>query len=727
MTRVGPTLCDNCGGLKVIEVVNYAALYAEELEEGEENKEDLLIQLFVSAGGDGKKAVDLARRLQRAYEDKLKSTGAQKKSLVRLEQTVQIGSEKSAMSSTYGLGESRVDLEATSGKRVDTKVDKKKLQKAEEKIKAKMEKRSIKPEYQQSKLLEEKMSYEDQFLQVNPLQIGRESKNASKDIKIDGIDLFFAGNRLLTEASISLGYGRRYGLTGRNGVGKSTLLRAMSQREIAIPSHITILHVEQEITGDDTTALQSVLDADVWRSICLREQDSVMERLGALENQKSTTNSEFGSEARIERERQELDSRLLELHEQLADLDADTAEARASQILAGLGFSPEAQQQATKTFSGGWRMRLALARALFCRPALLLLDEPSNMLDVPSVAFLADYLQSYPSTVLVVSHDRAFLDEVATDMIHQHNERLDYYHGNFTMFEASKEERFKNQLREYESQMMYRKHLQTFIDKFRYNAAKSSEAQSRIKKLQKLPKIELPTLEAETSFIFPTPEKIPPPMLQMTGVSFGYNEHRNLLNGIDIDVQFGSKIGIIGPNGAGKTTVLKLLTGQLEPQGGLVNRHPRLRIGYFAQHHIDALDLSVNAVTFLARKFPGKHDEEYRRALGSFGITGLTGLQQMNTLSGGQKSRVAFAMLAMQTPHILVLDEPTNHLDISAMDALIDALKAFEGGVILVSHDVRFLDKVCTQLWLCGSGPEGLARFNGTIKDYQRKAVNEVS
>jgi ATP-binding cassette subfamily F protein 3 len=285
-----------------------------------------------------------------------------------------------------------------------------------------------------------------------------------------------------------------------------------------------------------------------------------------------------------------------------------------------------------------------------------------------------------------------FLNEVATDIIHQHNERLDYYKGDFTTFQSTKEERAKNQLREYENQLALRKHLQTFIDKFRYNAAKSSEAQSRIKKLERLPKLEPPEEETGLTFKFPEPERLPLPILRMNDVGFRYSaEGRLLLHNVDIDVDMESRVGIVGANGSGKTTMLKVLTEQLEPTKGMVHRHPRLRIGFFAQHHVDALDLTASAVTFMARTYPGKSDEEYRRALGSFGITGTTGLQQMETLSGGQKSRVAFACLALQNPHILILDEPTNHLDLRAMDALMGALKEFKGGSFPLSiwADIR--------------------------------------
>ena len=342
------------------------------------------------------------------------------------------------------------------------------------------------------------------------------------------------------------------------------------------------------------------------------------------------------------------------------------------------------------------------------------------MLDVPSITFLSNYLQTYPSTVLVVSHDRAFLNEVATDIVHQHSERLDYYKGaNFDSFYATKEERRKTAKREYENQMAQRAHLQAFIDKFRYNAAKSSEAQSRIKKLEKMPVLDAPEAEYSVHFRFPEVEKLSPPIIQMSNVSFGYAPDKPLLTKVDLDVQLDSRIGIVGPNGAGKTTILKLLIGALQASKGLVSSNPRLRMGFFAQHHVDALDMNDSPVGFMAKQYPGRSDEEYRRHLGAFGITGMTGLQKMALLSGGQKSRVAFACLSLTNPHILVLDEPSNHLDIEAMDALSMALREFQGGVLMVSHDVTMLQNVCTSLWVCDHGT--IEHFGGTVKDYKKR------
>ncbi|KAI9804311.1 MAG: hypothetical protein M1833_007118 [Piccolia ochrophora] len=643
----------------------------------------------------------------------------------KLDQTIQVGSQRN-VSSTLGLTGTGVDLEMASARKVESRVDRKKLEKAERKIQAKQDRKTMKNvEYEASRLLnqpDDAQSYEEFYMAVNPLQLGSDAQGAgkSKDIKVDGVDVSIGGLRILSDTCLTLAYGRRYGLVGQNGIGKSTLLRALSRRELAIPTHITILHVEQEITGDDTPAIQAVLDADVWRKHLLGEQEKITKQLADLETERSSMADTSSDAAKLDRQREGLDTTLSDIHGKLSEMESDKAESRAASILAGLGFSTERQQFATRTFSGGWRMRLALARALFCEPDLLLLDEPSNMLDVPSITFLSNYLQGYPSTVLVVSHDRAFLNEVATDIVHQHSERLDYYKGaNFDSFYATKEERRKTAKREYENQMGQRAHLQAFIDKFRYNAAKSSEAQSRIKKLEKMPVLEAPESEYTVHFKFPEVEKLSPPIIQMSGVSFGYTPDQPLLKNVDLDVQLDSRIGIVGPNGAGKTTVLKLLIGQLQPSKGLISTNPRLRLAFFAQHHVDALDMNSSAVSFMAKNYHGRSDEEYRRHLGAFGITGTTGLQKMLLLSGGQKSRVAFACLSLTNPHILVLDEPSNHLDIEAMDALSTALQNFQGGVLMVSHDVTMLQNVTKSLWVCDDGT--VEKFDGDVAAYKKR------
>ncbi|KAL1901519.1 ATP-binding cassette, regulator of translational elongation [Sporothrix stenoceras] len=694
-------------------------------------------ELLLSASGDTENAATRERinKLVMKWVEKYadvasgNAVGAGSSAVRRLDQTFQVSAQRN-MSSTLAVASGGVDLESANTRKVESKVDKKKLEKAERKIAAKQNKKTYKTvEYEASRLLNQPdaaQSYEEFYMAVNPLQLGQSAAGKPKDIKLDNIDVNIAGTRILTDTNLSLSYGHRYGLVGNNGVGKSTLLRALSRRELPVPTHISILHVEQEITGDDTSALQAVLDADVWRKILLKEQGEITEGLAQIEAQRGSMADTSADATRLDREREALDQRLGDVQGKLSEMESDKAESRAASILAGLGFSPERQQFATKTFSGGWRMRLALARALFCEPDLLLLDEPSNMLDVPSITFLSNYLQGYPSTVLVVSHDRAFLNEIATDIIHQHSERLDYYRGaNFDSFYATKEERKKTARREYENQMAVRAHLQAFIDKFRYNAAKSSEAQSRIKKLERMPVLEPPETEYSVHFRFPEVEKLSPPIVQLSEVTFGYSADKVLLRNVDLDVQLDSRIGIVGPNGAGKTTVLKLLTGRLQPLSGIMSMHPRLRIGFFAQHHVDALDLTMSAVSFMAKMYPGSTDEDYRRQLGAFGITGTTGLQKMEVLSGGQKSRVAFACLALTNPHILVLDEPSNHLDIEAMDALADALNQFEGGVLMVSHDVTMLQTVCKSLWVCDGGT--VEKFAGDVQQYKKRIAAQAN
>ncbi|KIK96865.1 hypothetical protein PAXRUDRAFT_825494 [Paxillus rubicundulus Ve08.2h10] len=636
--------------------------------------------------------------------------------LMKLDKVMDL-SKAGAMSSTIGLGEG-VDLESIN-KGKASRVDVKKLEKQEAKLKAKIEKRARRDLYEGSKLLDQhrkQQNYEEMFLKINPIEAATAAKNKSKDIHLPSIDVNFASNRILSGASLTLAYGRRYGLIGRNGVGKSTLLKHIAMREVPIPAHITILFVEQEIVGDDTTALESVLKADVWRDHLLKEEATLNAKLADLEKE--------GDDKRFEDAREEASSRMAEVHARLSDMDAESGPSRAATLLAGLGFSEADQSKPTKSFSGGWRMRLALARALFVKPALLLLDEPSNHIDLNALAWLEDYLQTWPGTLLVVSHDRAFLDSVATDIIHQHSGRLDYYKGNFTQFYSTKSERDRNMRKEYDTQMEYRKHLQAFIDKWRYNANRAPQAQMRIKMLEKLPDLEPPEEEETETFKLPETDKISPPLLQLSGVTFGYTPERFILKNIDIDVGLDSRIAIVGSNGAGKSTLIKLLTGELRPLSGDLNRNGRLRIGYFSQHHVDTLNPTMSPVQFLASKFPGKTEQEYRSHLGNFQISGMTGLQLIGTLSGGQKSRVAFAALSLMNPHILLLDEPTNHLDIEGLDALMAALKSWNGGVIVISHDERFITTVAKELWVCADGT--VSKFMGDVQAYKSLIVSNI-
>ncbi|QRV91315.1 ABC transporter [Ceratobasidium sp. AG-Ba] len=700
-------------------LVEYLAGYIEDADEDEDIVSVTRSFLESPAEGGGEAGLEkLLTKIERYLEEKRIADGKTRQpTLTRLDKVVDM-SQAPAMSSTIAMAEG-VDLSSIN-KGKASRVDMKKLEKAEAKIKAKIEKRSRRDLYEGSKLIDmqkKQQSYEEMFLKVNSLEARAAGKGKSKDIHLPAIDVTFGSHRILQGASLTLAYGRRYGLIGRNGVGKSTLLRHIALREVPVPAHISILFVEQEIVGDDTTALESVLKADVWRDRLLKEEKSLNDRLLKLE--------EAGGDDRVAEEaKEELSAQLADVHTRLAEMEAESGPARAASLLAGLGFLESDQHRATKTFSGGWRMRLALARALFVKPDLLMLDEPSNHIDLNALAWLEDYLQTWPSTLLVVSHDRAFLDAVATDIVHQHSARLDYYKGNFTQFYATKTERDRNARKEYETQMAYRAHLQAFIDRWRYNANRAAQAQSKIKILEKLPDLEPPEAEETEKFKFPDTEKISPPLLQLSDVSFGYTPDNLILRNINIDIGLDSRIAVVGPNGAGISIRIKLLIGELNPMGGQVNRNGRLRIAYFGQHHLDTLTPNLSPVAFLASRFPGKSEQEYRQHLGAFGITGLTGLQTIATLSGGQKSRVAFSVLSMQRPHLLLLDEPTNHLDIEGLDALMNALQSWNGGVILISHDERFITTVSNELWVCGDGK--VAKYKGDVQAYKSLIVSNL-
>lgn len=363
-------------------------------------------------------------------------------------------------------------------------------------------------------------------------------------------------------------------------------------------------------------------------------------------------------------------------------------------------------------------MRLALARALFARPDLLLLDEPTNMLDVRAILWLENYLQTWQSTILVVSHDRNFLNAVVTDIIHLHSQRLDSYRGNYENFIKTKEDRLKNQQREYEAQLQYRQHIQVFIDRFRYNANRAAQVQSKLKLLEKLPELKPIEKEIEVTLRFPDNfEKLSPPILQLDEVEFYYSKDQPLFSGLNLSADLDSRICIVGENGAGKTTVLKLLMGELTPVNGVRQAHRNLKIGYFSQHHVDQLDLNVCSVELLLNKFPGRTEEEYRHQLGGYGITGELATRPVASLSGGQKSRVAFAQMTMPCPNFYILDEPTNHLDMETIEALAKALNKFKGGVILVSHDERLIRMVCKELWVCEGGK--VRRIDGGFDEYR--------
>ncbi|CAE1242067.1 ABCF3 [Acanthosepion pharaonis] len=592
-----------------------------------------------------------------------------------------------------------------------SQVDQKKLEKAEAKIQKKNEKRA-----NQTTSVKKtpngtcELASASQQLNRRDIKLDSSGSNKSYDIRIENFDVSYGEKSLLTNASIHLIYGHRYGFVGRNGLGKTTVLKMISSAQLRIPSHITILHVEQEVVGDDTLALQSVLESDEKREKLLKEEKEINAKLHKKEQNDNKSDM--------------LSSRLNEIYQQLEAMEADKAPAKAAVILAGLGFSPKMQSSPTREFSGGWRMRLALARALFSKPDLLLLDEPTNMLDMKAIIWLENYLQTWATTILVVSHDRQFLNAVATDIFHLHSNRIDSYKGNYEIFRKTREDRLKNQQKEYEAQQQYREHIQIFIDRFRYNANRASQVQSKLKLLEKLPELKPVEKETEVILKFPDCDKLSPPILQLDEIDFYYNKDKIIFKNICVNASMESRICIVGENGAGKTTLLKILLGELNPVRGLRNAHRNLKIGYFSQHHVDQLEMDVSSVELLALRFPGKPIEQYRSILGSFGITGELATRSVATLSGGQKSRVAFAAMSCLHPNFFILDEPTNHLDMETIEALGKSLHKFQGGVILVSHDERLIRLICNELWVVQNGT--VSSLEGGFDEYKQIVEKEL-
>uniref|UniRef100_A0A8C4MBU2 ATP binding cassette subfamily F member 3 n=1 Tax=Equus asinus asinus TaxID=83772 RepID=A0A8C4MBU2_EQUAS len=463
----------------------------------------------------------------------------------------------------------------------------KKLEKAEARLKAKQEKRSEKDTLKTSNPLVLEEASASQAGSRKESRLESSGKNKSYDVRIENFDVSFGDRVLLTGADVNLAWGRRYGLVGRNGLGKTTLLKMLATRSLRVPAHISLLHVEQEVAGDDTPALQSVLESDTVREDLLRRERELSAQIAA-----------------------------------------------------------------------------------------------------------------------------------ATDIIHLHSQRLDGYRGDFETFIKSKQERLLNQQREYEAQQQYRQHIQVFIDRFRYNANRASQVQSKLKMLEKLPELKPVDKELEVVMKFPDGfEKFSPPILQLDEVDFYYDPKHVIFSRLSVSADLESRICVVGENGAGKSTMLKLLMGDLAPVRGIRHAHRNLKIGYFSQHHVEQLDLNVSAVELLARKFPGRPEEEYRHQLGRYGISGELAVRPVASLSGGQKSRVAFAQMTMPCPNFYILDEPTNHLDMETIEALGRALNNFRGGVILVSHDERFIRLVCRELWVCEKG--GVTRVEGGFDQYR--------
>ncbi|KAK6152762.1 hypothetical protein DH2020_012401 [Rehmannia glutinosa] len=556
-----------------------------------------------------------------------------------------------------------------------------------------------------------------------------------KDVTIDNFSVSARGKELLKNASVKISHGKRYGLVGPNGMGKSTLLKLLAWRKIPVPKNIDVLLVEQEVVGDDKTALEAVVSAN-------EELTKLRQEVASLQDASNMSTGENGEDD----DGDDVGEKLSELYEKLQLMGSDAAEAQASKILAGLGFTKDMQCRPTKSFSGGWRMRISLARALFVQPTLLLLDEPTNHLDLRAVLWLEEYLCRWKKTLVVVSHDRDFLNTVCSEIIHLHDLKLHLYRGNFDDFEVGYEQRRKEKNKKFE---IYEKQVKAakksgnraqqekVKDRAKFSAAKEAsknKGKSKVDEDEPVPEAPQKWRDYTVEFHFPEPTELTPPLLQLIEVSFSYPNRPDFkLSSVDVGIDMGTRVAIVGPNGAGKSTLLNLLAGDLVPTEGEVRRSQKLRIGRYSQHFVDLLTMDENPVQYLLRLHPDQEglskQEAVRAKLGKFGLPSHNHLTPIAKLSGGQKARVVFTSISMSKPHILLLDEPTNHLDMQSIDALADALDEFTGGVVLVSHDSRLISRVCgdeekSEIWVVENGT--VEFFPGSFEEYKEELVKEI-
>ncbi|CUA67846.1 putative ABC transporter ATP-binding protein C16H5,08c [Schizosaccharomyces pombe 972h-] [Rhizoctonia solani] len=534
-----------------------------------------------------------------------------------------------------------------------------------------------------------------------------------RDIKIDAYTLSFHGRLLFEGAEVSLNYGQRYGLMGENGSGKSTFLQSLAERDIEIPEHIDIYLVRGEAEPSDTNAIDYIVA-------------SAKEKVARLEKQIEDLSAA-----------DEIDDLALEaLHEELDELDPSTFEVKAGSILHGLGFSQTMMKKPTKDMSGGWRMRVSLARALFVKPHLLLLDEPTNHLDLGAVVWLEAYLSTYNHILVITSHSQDFMDSVCTNIMDlTPKKKLVYYGGNYTTYVRTKAENEVNQMKAYNKQQEEIAHIKKFIASAGTYANLVKQAKSKQKIIDKMEaaglveKIEQPkTLR----FHFEDIRKLPPPIISFDDVAFSYSGQSKdyLYDHLNLSIDMDSRVAILGANGTGKSTLLHLITGVLQPCEGTVSKHTSLKLAKYSQHSADQLPYDKSPLEYMEslykEKYPDKETMFWRQQLGRFGLSGAHQTSPINQLSDGLRNRVVFSQLAMEHPHVLLLDEPTNHLDMTSIDALATAINEFEGGVVIVSHDFRLISQVARELWeVKDKKIRNLTKEDIDIKAYKAMLVKE--
>ena len=515
-------------------------------------------------------------------------------------------------------------------------------------------------------------------------------------IYINNLEVMRGNNTLLNNACATIYPHKRVGLIGRNGCGKSTLFALIKKEilpengDINIPSSWVISSVAQETPGLEESALDYVIDGD--------------KQYRALEKElKAAEEANDGMKA-------------ASLHMELENIQAYTINSRAGRLLLGLGFSTADFTKPTKEFSGGWRMRLNLAQALICRSDLLLLDEPTNHLDLDTVMWLEDWLKAYPGTLIIISHDRDFLDNICTNIIHIEHKKLNCYTGNYTDFEVERAQRLALEKAMYDKQQTELAHMQAFVDKFRYKATKAKQAQSRLKAMERMEKIVLAQADSPFSFSFFENENVlPPNLIRMDNLTAGYPD-KTVLTSIKMNIVPGSRIGLLGRNGAGKSTLIKTIAGEIPPLSGEFALAKAVKVGYFAQHQLEYLDPEGTPLSHLTALAPDAHELELRSFLGGFGFSGDKVTDPVGHFSGGEKARLVLALLVWQKPNLLLLDEPTNHLDLQMREAIIIALSSFKGALIVVSHDRHLLRTTTDEFYSVSEGK--VFPFDGDLDDY---------
>jgi len=515
-------------------------------------------------------------------------------------------------------------------------------------------------------------------------------------LKFSNLSIRRGAQLLLQDVNITIHPRQKVGITGGNGCGKSSLFALINHElhadsgDFSLPQNWIIAHVAQESPSTERSAIDYVIDGDSQ----LRDIEA------AIEQANDSGHGEL----------------LGKLYAQLEEADGYTANSRAAQLLSGLGFSQQQLNNPVNSFSGGWRMRLNLGRALMCRSDLLLLDEPTNHLDLDAVLWLEDWLKKYPGTLLLISHDRDFLDSVMTHIIHIEHQSMNLYSGNYSQFERIRAEQLAQQQMLFERQQREIKHIQSFISRFKAKATKAKQAQSRVKTLEKMELISQAHVDSPFHFEFHAPEKIPNPLISLEDIRLGYDS-TTILDHVHINLQPGSRIGLLGHNGAGKSTFIKLLSGELEAQSGRVERSSELRIGYFAQHQLEQLHPEDTPLEHFQRLDKRATEQSLRNHLGGFGFSGDKVESKIAPFSGGEKARLVFATLVYQKPNLLLLDEPTNHLDLDMRHAISLALQEFEGAMVIVSHDRHLLRSVSDEFYLVADKKVDV--FKGDLEDYR--------